>query len=238
MAAEELNIRGLTGVAMTLPIAGPGTRAYAFIIDWHIRLLVALVWVLLGWLVGIGPGSRINSTVFALAFGLPAALIYFFYHPVLELLMHGRTPGKRMAGARLVTQEGATPGAGALLMRNLFRLIDSLPAFYLVGLVCCMFTAQRVRIGDLAAGTVLVLDERKASRTLGSLGKLAQSSRLEPDTAALVQDLLDRWTELQPGNVQKLARELLAALDPGLDAVQLATLDMASLRSRLEALLG
>ncbi len=240
MAAEELNIRGLTGVAMTLPIAGPGTRAYAFVIDWHIRLLVALAWLLLGWLigVGVGAGARISSPLFALGFALPAALIYFFYHPVLEVLMHGRTPGKRMAGARLVTLEGATPGTGALLMRNLFRLIDSLPAFYLVGLVCCMFTAQRVRIGDLAAGTVLVLDERKASRTLGSLGKLAQSSRLEPDTAALVQDLLERWTELQPANAQKLARELLATLDPGLDTVQLATLDAASLRSRLEALLG
>ncbi len=61
MAAEELNIRGLTGVDMTLPIAGPGTRAYAFIIDWHIRLLVALAWVLLDWLLGVGIGSKIRS---------------------------------------------------------------------------------------------------------------------------------------------------------------------------------
>jgi uncharacterized RDD family membrane protein YckC len=238
VAAEELNIRGLTGVDMTLQVAGPGTRSYAFIIDWHIRLLVALAWILLGWLAAGGMGVELKSALFGLGFVLPATLIYLFYHPILELAMHGRTPGKRMAGCRIVTLEGATPGTGALLIRNLFRLIDSLPIFYLVGLVCCMVTAQRVRIGDLAAGTVLVLDEQKASRTLGAFGKLAQSTRLNPDTAALIQDLLERWAELEPGNAETLARELLARLDSGLDTVQLAALDAPTLRSRLEALLG
>jgi uncharacterized RDD family membrane protein YckC len=238
MAAEELNIRGLTGVEMTLQVAGPGTRAYAFIIDWHIRLLVALALLLLGWLIGlVGSGPKIMSLVFPLA-SVPAILVYFFYHPVLEVLMHGRTPGKRMAGARIVTLEGATPGTGAILMRNLFRLIDSLPLLYLVGLVCCMFTAQRVRIGDLAAGTVLVLDDQKATRSLGSLGKMAASSRLDPDTAALVQDLLERWTELEPERAQALARELLGRLDPELDVNQLADFKPEALRSRLGALLG
>lgn len=238
VAAEELNISGLTGVGMTLPVAGPGTRAYAFIIDWHIRVLVALAWILLGWLVRLSVGETFGSTLFAVVVMVPAALTYLFYHPVLEPLMHGRTPGKRMAGARIVTLEGGTPSTGALLMRNVFRLIDSLPVLYLVGLVCCMFTEQRVRVGDLAAGTVLVLDDPKASRSLGTLGKLAQSSGLDPDSAALVQDLLERWSELRDGRSEALARKLLANLDAGLDPAQLATLDSTALRSRLEALLG
>jgi uncharacterized RDD family membrane protein YckC len=238
LATEELNIRGLTGVDITLRVAGPGTRAYAFIIDWHIRLLVALAWVLAGLLIGLIVGSPFKKTVFPLLFAVPALLIYFFYHPVLELLMRGRTPGKRMAGARIVTLEGATPGTGALLMRNLFRLIDSLPVLYLVGLVCCIFTARRVRIGDLAAGTVLVLDEPKATRSLELVGMLAQNSRLAPDAAALVQDLIDRWAELKERRRESLARELLARLEAGSDPVELATLDAAALLSRLEALLG
>jgi hypothetical protein len=143
-----------------------------------------------------------------------------------------------MAGARIVTLEGATPGTGALLMRNVFRLIDSLPLFYLVGLACCVLTAHRVRIGDLAAGTVLVLDDSKTARSLGNVGKLAQSSRLEPDTAALVQNLLERWAELDNGRAEQLARELLARLEVGSDPAHLTTLDSAALRSRLEALLG
>ena len=137
-----------------------------------------------------------------------------------------------------MTLEGATPGNGALLMRNLFRLIDSLPALYLVGLVCCIFTAQRVRIGDLAAGTVLVLDEPKATRSLALVGMLAQRSGLEPDAAALVQDFIDRWGEIKEGHRESLARELLAKLDAGLDPAQLAALDPAALLARLEALLG
>src|SRR6266436_1102162 len=119
LATEELNIRGLTGVDITLRIAGPGTRAYAFIIDWHIRLLVALAWVLAGLLIGLAVGPAFKKTTFPLLFVLPALLIYFFYHPVLEVAMRGRTPGKRKAGARIVTLEGATPGTGALLLRNL-----------------------------------------------------------------------------------------------------------------------
>jgi uncharacterized RDD family membrane protein YckC len=238
VAAEELNIRGLTGVEMTLQVAGPGTRAYAFIIDWHIRLLVALAWVLLGWLIGLGAGRSLKSPLFLFACIAPAVLIYFLYHPVLEVLMQGRTPGKRMAGARIVTLEGATPGVGALLMRNVFRLVDSLPLAYLVGLVCCMFTAQRVRIGDLAAGTVLVLEESKSTRSLAFVGKSGQSPHLGPDTAALVQDLLERWTELEAPRRETLARDLLAGLDAGLDPAHLAVLDSVALRSQLEALLG
>jgi uncharacterized RDD family membrane protein YckC len=238
MATEELNIRGLTGVDVTLQVAGPGTRAYAFIIDWHIRLLIALAWVLAGLLIGLIVGPGFKKITFPLLFVLPALLIYFLYHPVLELLMRGRTPGKRMAGARIVTLEGETPGTGALLMRNLFRLIDSMPVVYLVGLVCCMFTAQRVRIGDLAAGTVLIVDESKTTRSLATLGLLTQNSRLQPGAAALVQDLIDRWAELEEERRNSLARQLLASLDSELDSAQLATLDSTALRTRLEALLG
>jgi uncharacterized RDD family membrane protein YckC len=237
LATEELNIRGLTGVDMTLRVAGPGTRAYAFIIDWHIRLLVALAWVLAGLLVGLIVGGNFKKDALPLFFIAPALLIYFLYHPVLEVVMRGRTPGKRMAGARIVTVEGEIPGTGALLMRNLFRLIDSLPVAYLVGLVCCIFTAQRVRIGDLAAGTLLILDDPKANQSLALVGMAAQNSRLEPDAAALVQDLIDRWAELKEGRRESLARELLAKLDAGRDPVQLAVLDPVALRSRLEALL-
>ena len=237
MATEELNIRGLTGVDITLRVAGPGTRAYAFIIDWHIRLLVALAWVLAGLLTGIMVGGNFRKDAFPLFFIAPALLIYFLYHPVLEVVMRGRTPGKRMAGARIVTLEGETPGTGALLMRNLFRLIDSLPVVYLVGLVCCIFTAQRVRIGDLAAGTLLILDDPKATQSLALVGMVAQSSRLQPDAAALVQDLIERWPELKEDHRESLARKLLAKLDAGLSPTEVELLDSAGLRSRLEALL-
>jgi uncharacterized RDD family membrane protein YckC len=233
VATEELSVRGLTGVDVSLQIAGLGTRAYAFLIDWHIRLLAALAWVLLGLALAPWGGPALRAW-----FLLPAAFIYLFYHPVLEILMRGRTPGKRMAGARIVSLEGSTPTVGALLMRNLFRLVDGLPGLYLLGLGCCMLSAQRVRIGDFAAGTVLVLEEPKAAQSLSLMGALAQAGGLDPDAVALVRSLLDRWREMEPARAVALAREVLGRLDRQLDRVQLQALDAVALRQRLEALLG
>jgi uncharacterized membrane protein SpoIIM required for sporulation len=98
---------------------------------------------------------------FALVVGPPLA-IFLLYHVVLEVLTSGRTPGKRLAALRIVARDGATPNVGALLVRNVFRVIDSLPVVYGVGLVTSMIRADHVRIGDLAAGTLLVYDHRDA----------------------------------------------------------------------------
>jgi uncharacterized RDD family membrane protein YckC len=240
VAAEELTVRGLTGVDMTLRVAGPGTRSYAFVIDWHIRLLAALAWVALGALFApkLPTGRDFSSAFFVGLFAIPALAIYFLYHPVLELAMRGRTPGKRMAGARIVTREGATPSSGALLLRNVFRLIDSLPTLYLVGLVCCLVTAQRVRIGDLAAGTVLILDDAPSAKSLGRLGTLLQHTGLDPNALQLVQDLLERWPMLQKERRTALARTLLARLEPALDPMRIDELDERALRSHLQSLLA
>lgn len=146
-----------------LPIAGPGGRAYAFVIDWHIRVLLAIAWWLIVTLAVAGTaefgaalfgGSR--QTIYFAA--LPAGFIYFSYHPVLEWWMTGQTPGKRMAGIRIVTRAGEPPSPAAILIRNAFRIIDSLPVLYFAGFLTTLLTAEHVRIGDLAAGTVLVYD--------------------------------------------------------------------------------
>jgi uncharacterized RDD family membrane protein YckC len=239
MAEEELIVRGLTGVDMSLRIAGPGTRSYAFLIDWQIRLLSALVLILVALPIRMLPGAprSLTHSVWDAAIVL-AALVYFLYHPVLEVLMRGHTPGKRSAGARIVTVEGATPTAGSLLMRNLFRLIDSMPAFYAVGLSCCLVTDKRVRLGDLVAGTVLVLEGTDASKALARLSTAMQRSALPLEALRLVQDLLDRWRDLEEGRRRRLARELLAKLDPEFDAGRDTAASDAALRARLEALLG
>lgn len=239
MAEEELTVKGLTGVDMSLRIAGPGTRSFAFLIDWQIRLLAALALILLAALLRLLPADLQPVTrVVAIVAVVSAVLIYFFYHPVLEVLMRGRTPGKRRAGARIVTVEGATPTVGSLLLRNLFRLIDSMPAFYVVGLGCCLFTENRVRLGDLVAGTVLVLEEADATKALARLGEAMRRSSLPLEALRLLQDLLDRWRDLEDEQRRRLARDLLAKLDPGFDAGRDSALGGDALRARLEALLG
>lgn len=239
MATDELTVRGLTGVDMTLRVAGPGTRSYAFVLDWHVRVLIVLTWGLLGVLLRqnlpAAAAGKVASNPVMIAVMVAAGLTYFLYHPVLELALRGRTPGKRIAGVRIVTAEGEMPGAGPLLMRNLFRLIDSLPFLYLVGLVCCFLTRQSVRIGDMAAGTVLVLDATDSARSLSRLGAILERSSLSPETLKLVHDLLDRWKALDEPRRVALARTLVARIEPQRDAAGLATLDEGALRALLES---
>ena len=201
MSSPQITLQTVTGVDVELTIAGPGSRSYAFIVDWHIRLLLALQWLLVGHLIYNGglkmsgePGSG-----YVLWVWLPTLFIYFLYHPVLEVAMRGRTPGKRMAGVRLVTREGDIPGAGALLLRNVFRLLDSLPVCYLVGLATVVFTEQHVRIGDLAAGTLLRDGSRQQTRPRSPSTSGGQRG-LTPQAADLIQELLDRWPALDEHN--------------------------------------
>src|SRR5277367_5455215 len=181
---DQVTVQSVTGVDLTLNIAGPGSRSYAFVIDWHIRLLLAGAWLLLaGFVLKLSLSPKSQDALLSL---LPALVIYFLYHPILEVAMRGRTPGKRMAGLVLVRRNGGAPGTSALLIRNIFRLIDGLPAFYVLGLVSCFITANRVRIGDMAAGTLLVLDDEAAVKSLARLESLASESRLPLDALELV----------------------------------------------------
>lgn len=219
MNDDTIQVCSVTGVDIELPVAGAGGRSYAFVIDWHIRLLLALAWLfVVGGIIRLlssdpdaGPDL---SWMYFWIMGLPGALIYFLYHPVLELVMKGQTPGKRMAGVRIVTQAGAVPDPGAILIRNIFRLVDSLPGFYVVGLISTFVTRNQVRIGDLAAGTVLVYHRGRSSRDLEAVEQLGRNTRIDPRKTDLIQELLERWPQLQPDVRQRLARKTLESLSP------------------------
>jgi uncharacterized RDD family membrane protein YckC len=236
MTDDQLTVHSVTGVDLTLSIAGPGTRSYAFVIDWHIRLLLACTWLLAAYYLFHMPLKL--KTAGALVSVLPAAIIYFLYHPILEVAMQGRTPGKRMAGVRILGRDGGTPSVTALLIRNIFRLIDSLPATYMIGLVTCFMTANRVRIGDMAAGTLLVLDNTAAEKSLARIEALAASSRLPLDALELVDQVLQRWESLETGSRAQIARALLGRLEASAEPqvpASLAALSDSDLRAKLLA---
>jgi len=228
---DILRIPTVTGVDIELSIAGTGGRSYAFVIDWHIRALLALGWVFAAVLLFRQPGGPLASGGASayLLVGAPAALLYSLYHPVLEIAMRGRTPGKRIAGVRIVRRDGGIPSAVQLLVRNLFRLIDSLPFMYCVGLVATMLTRQSVRIGDIAAGTLLVYDEESDSALDDAVSRGV--GRLGLERASLAGELVARWRDLRPAVRVALARRLLADVgNPPGDA------DEPELRTMLEDL--
>ena len=234
-AESDLVVDSATGVEVSLPVAGPGARSYAFVIDWHIRIVVAIAWYVVAALIFNGEWSLVaplepDATWFGLVL-LPAVAIYLLYHPVLEIAMRGRTPGKRVAGVRIVTHDGALPAMPAHLIRSVFRLIDSFPVFYGIGLVTAVVTKNHVRIGDLAAGTLLVYDRGDAS-VLEHVSATALASRLDAHTAEVVNELLARWDALDGEVRSRLARTLLAKLE----GAEVEMLDDATLRARLEQL--
>jgi len=236
-ALPGMSVDSVTGIDVSLPLAGPGARSFAFIIDWHIRVILALAWYVVAAVVVNGEFSLAASADhpqrwFALVV-LPALAIYFLYHPVVELAMRGRTPGKRRAGIRVVTRTGGPPGAGALLVRNVFRLIDSLPVFYGVGLTLMVLTRDSLRCGDMAAGTLLVY-ERSAADTALLQSAAQRVGRLDVAGAEIAADLLQRWTSLAPEARIRLTRQLLQRyLGPEAD---LRPGDDLEWRSRLERL--
>ena len=235
---DQLEIASATGVDLQLNVAGPGARSYAFVVDWHIRVLLALAWYIVANFAYVGslqlmdPDSLEFST-YSFIVLFPPTLIYGLYHPVLELVTRGRTPGKRMAGIRIVTQDAQTPGVFAILIRNVLRLIDSLPIAYAVGLVCTMLTKQAVRIGDIAAGTLLVYDTDAQAGTATALD-------LDPEAVAefglekteLIHELLDRWEQLDIERRQALAGNLLRQLRPN------ETIRASNYRSTLAKMVG
>lgn len=226
---SALVIDSVTGVDVELPIAGSGARSFAFIIDWHIRTILSIAWYVVAALLHNGRWSITAPLspdaawfVYVIA---PAAAIYFLYHPVWEVATRGRTPGKRMAGVQTVSRDGGAPSVGSLLTRNVFRLIDSFPVAYAVGLVTTMVTRNSVRIGDLAAGTLLVyvhndsaLAHYRAERPV--------VNQLDATTAEVVSELLERWPTLDSAARRRIAQTILA------DTAD----DDATLRMRLENL--
>jgi uncharacterized RDD family membrane protein YckC len=234
MSDSELTLHTVDAVEVRLELAGVGSRAFAFIIDWHIRALAAAVLAvplmsLLDMLQA--RGVQMPSALF-LVWLLPM-LVYLLYHPVLELAMRGRTPGKRWAGVRIVTLEGATPGAGALLVRNLFRIVDSLPLAYALGLTVMMLTKNQVRIGDIAAGTLVVHDGGEGKDGIAAAARI--SSTLPPQAQQLLEEWVARWGEIEPVQRDAVAQRTLARV-PAL-AGAAASLSGRELRDHVRRLL-
>jgi uncharacterized membrane protein SpoIIM required for sporulation/uncharacterized RDD family membrane protein YckC len=218
-AQSGLVVDSVTGVDVALPVAGPGARSFAFLIDWAIRAILSVAWYVVaavqynhGWNIAapLSPGAAWFVYVVA-----PPAAIYFLYHPIWEVLTRGQTPGKRMAGVQIVSRDGGTPGVGALLARNVFRLIDSLPVAYAVGLVTTMITRNYVRIGDLAAGTVLAYVHRL------DVTDKERASPLSSSDQALRTALLRR-TEIWKAATARTRRLASKKTDDAADAAELA----------------
>ena len=151
-------------------------RLAAFVIDWHIRTIPLGAWGLYLFTKWYPPffaaALRNQDNLLALALnlllpplndtfiawsGIAALVFYLLYHPLIELLMHGDSPGKRMSGISVRTLEDKAPGPRAILWRNLWRAIEFLPVAYLLGFLVMLRSPEHARLGDRAARTRVVM---------------------------------------------------------------------------------
>ena len=206
------------GCRIELRVAGPVSRTRAWLLDFAIRAGIYLVAAeLLVWLGGIGTGVML-----VLLFGLE-----WLYPTVFEVRFNGATPGKRACKLAVLRDDGSPIDWGASFIRNTLRVVDFLPFFYGIGLVSMFCTRDGKRLGDLAAGTVVVYTDEPLVPALAPgpsmpppvpltvaeqravIDYTLRAPRLTPERAAELASLAEPLTTGLPGDV---ARGRLAAI--------------------------
>ncbi|MEB0039018.1 MULTISPECIES: RDD family protein [unclassified Pseudomonas] len=185
------------GFDLILRPAGLVPRSLAFSIDLLIRVLV---------IGGLFLFFSVFST-FGNGLGLLVLFVGNWWYPVLfEVLNQGRTPGKQLMGLRVVHDDGTPIGWAASLTRNLLRFVDMLPFGYGLGAVCCLQHPEFKRLGDLAAGSLVIYrDALTAYPVLPEAVSQAAPLVLTLDEQRAVLEFAERQIRLSPERTQELA---------------------------------
>jgi uncharacterized RDD family membrane protein YckC len=168
LPADELRIDTPEQVALEIPIAGIGSRFLAIIVDTLLQFAGSIVATILLLFTGPLVGTTLLHLPPSLVAFLPAIgvlivfCIYWGYFAFFEILWKGQTPGKRVAGIRVIKDSGRPIDAPSAILRNLLRAVDFLPAMYAAGIICMILNRHSRRLGDLVAGTVVVHDRPPA----------------------------------------------------------------------------
>lgn len=151
------------GAFSTFLIAGPGPRFLAGLLDLALQLALLAAAAAGFWL--LRPGQAQTGLSWArtspwnvLLLLMVLTVLHVLWTVLMELLTSGRTPGKMLCRLRAVAQTGSDCTARQLIVRNLLRMADLLPAWYLLGGAVMVSTDYRQRLGDLAARTVVIHD--------------------------------------------------------------------------------
>jgi uncharacterized RDD family membrane protein YckC len=224
--------------------AGLGTRFVAWFAD-NIILLVLEFCILFGLVctgiitdsvlsefdltagprVGNRPGQPFSSAPRVWLYFVSLCLLIwglggFVYYGACELFMRGQTPGKRLSSIRVVRLDGFSLEPGSIFVRNIFRVVDHLPPLWIVPLV----SRKSQRLGDMVAGTVVVIDKPEA---IGNLREVltrtdsvdakfsfdaAMLKRLRPGDIEAVERILERWNGLAETRQELFLKQLSSPL--------------------------
>lgn len=191
------------GLALNLRCAGVVPRAYAWLIDFGLRMVViSTVATMLAVFGSAGEGIAL----------LAMFLLYWGYPIAFEVLLDGQTLGKKALGLRVVNANGTPVTWLPSIVRNLLRFVDMMPFAYGFGLLSGLIDRNGRRLGDLAAGTVVVYVEKVGSRV--SAPPVQAQAPMQPlriDEQGAIVAFAERAPQMTPERQEELA-DLLAPL--------------------------
>ena len=213
---SSISVRTPEGVAFSFRLASPAIRLAAMVIDLAVIVSAGSI---------IGTFVRIIAPLSKDVAGLVAVISYFIvsegYRIVIEWKWRGQTIGKRLLRLRVVDAQGKRLAFEQVAMRNLLRFVDALPMAYLLGGSAAFLSRRGQRLGDLAAGTLVIWepeqpmpefeslrgDKYNSLRTqLPIVARLRQS--VTPEVARVAWQALARRNELEAGARVALFAEL------------------------------
>lgn len=216
MNGNGLVIRTPEGIEFSLPLAGPVSRMLALLVDLAVIAMLASVIekVLAPFAIfGVDLASALNIVAYF--------VISLIYAAAAEWAWRGQTVGKRLLRLRVVDASGLRLEPAQVIVRNLMRFLDALPMLYLVGGIACIVSRRRQRLGDLAAGTVVIRTPKFArpdlDQVLGSkYNSLAEyrhlaarlRQKVHPEVARIALETLLRRDQLSPEARLRVFREL------------------------------
>jgi uncharacterized RDD family membrane protein YckC len=227
-------------MSLDLPMAGIGSRFLAIAVDTLIQFGVGLIaLIVVGFLI---PNIQRSSVWLVAGLLIVVFLLMYGYFTIFEIIWNGQTPGKRIAGIRVIKDSGRPLTAAETIGRNLLRIVDQLPGFYAIGVLVALLNAKNKRIGDFIAGSIVVreasLSELKpvwqtpdaaAARSTPPLG----GAKLSIEDLSLIDTFLSRRHNLAPEVRSRMAHQILDRVKPKL---LLRDDDNSSAESILESL--
>lgn len=206
---DDTLLQGRTpeGILYTLRPAGLFLRLLALILDNLFQGLLVIIMAMLFF-----PFiEAMGAWLFLLFF----FLVQWFYHTFFELLFQGATPGKRITGLQVVMADGTPVQPGAAFLRNILRSGDAFLEFYHLGLITHLFSPGFRRLGDWAAGT-LVVYKRSLPRRWGTTAqhhrpwledrpRVAPPRPLSAEEKEILIRFCERYPRLTPGRADEIA---------------------------------
>jgi len=187
------------GINLEAQVVGPIPRFFAFAIDLAIRGLFIFVLSILS----IPFGSFGLGGGFFLIF---LFIIEWLYPVLFEVFMRGQTPGKKVFRISVVNDDLSPVTLGTSMVRNLLRTVDFLPLLYLVGLISMLSNRRFQRLGDMAAGTLVIsVAESTKPPTMKDIAPLAPATSLLRSEQSSIIDFMQRSQQLSEPRQQELA---------------------------------